>query len=140
MAYYKILTTPGKEEVDVEEVLGEKLKLNTQDTVNIVRQRLRAMVKAGTYPGVKKGQRIDFVVTRDAEAARSPNSSGGTSIRLTEEQRRRLAKIVGRHMMETGEMMSMGDAVVGLIEENDLMRRRIQELEAKLDEEEDEED
>lgn len=128
--YYKVITTPGREEVDVEAVLGEKIKLNTQDTAKIVVQRLRALVKSGKYPGLKKSQTLDFIVARDLEAGgKSPSGgAGGTSIRLTEEQRKRLARIVGKHMYETGESLSMGEAMVMIIEDNDFLRKEVKRL------------
>lgn len=138
MALYEILETPGKQVVSAERLMEagwDGHKINNQDKAKIIVQALRAKAKA-------EKRKVDFVVITKkdmvGDGATGPSSSaGGTSIRLQEEQRKELAKIVGRHMMETGDNMSMGDAVVMLIterrrleEENTALRARIAELEA----------
>ena len=127
MAYYRIIETPGKKEVDVEEALGEKVPMNNLDAANAARQRLRALAK-------KEGRKVDFVVKRD-ESRAAASTGGATSIRVTEEQRKRVAKYVGRHMMETGETISLGDALVMMLDELDGLRAKV----AKLEEEDEDE-
>lgn len=122
MALYKILENPGRREVDPDEELGEAQgKIDNQDKAKIVVAQLRAKAK-------KEKRKVDYVVVtlRDATSSNGTRpSSGGTSIRLTEEQRRELAKVVGRRMAETGEQMSMGEALVMVLEENKAMKVKL---------------
>lgn len=131
--YYRIVETPGRREVDVKEELGEDYKINTQDIAKIVVQQLRAKAK-------KEKRKVDYAVVRaDAPGKEKNSGSGGsgTSIRLSEEQRRKVAKVVGRHMMETGDVISMGDAISMMIDELDALRAEVARLHAKLEEEDD---
>lgn len=138
MALYEILETPGKTLVSPErltEAGWDGHKINNADKAKIIVQALRARAKADK-------KKVDFVVVTkkdlEGDGSTGPSSSaGGTSIRLQEEQRKELAKIVGKHMWETGNNISMGDAVVMLIserrrleEENIALRARVAELEA----------
>lgn len=126
MALYKIIENPGRREVDVDEELGEEQgKLDNQDKAKIVVAALRAKAR-------REKRKVDYVVVTQRERSSngaSSSSSGGTSIRLTEEQRKELAKIVGKHMWETGEQMSMGEALVMVLRENDRLRRKVAKLE-----------
>jgi len=124
MALYQIQETPGKEVVSDERLKKagwDGKKIDNRDKAIILVQALRAQAK-------KEKKQVDFLVvaTRHLEEETGVKSSaGGTSIRLSEPQRRELAKIVGRHMMQTGDQMSMGEAVQWLID-------RVQQLEAKV--------
>lgn len=106
VSYYKIIETPGKRGVNVEEELGEEVTINSQDIAKTVVARLRAKAK-------REKRQVDYVIQRDTE--RANNSNGATSIRLSESTRLKLAKYVGRHMAKTGETISMGDAVEKLL-------------------------
>lgn len=124
MAIYKIIENPGKREVDVDEELGSPQgKIDNQDKAKIVVRQLRVKAK-------REGRQVDYVIVtqKAAREGSSPvNSSGGTSIRLTEEQRQALAKIVGYHMWQTGQTISMGEALVMILEENRSLKRRLAE-------------
>lgn len=104
MAHYKILELPGREVVAP---LEGQAPLKSQDEAKIVLQQLRAKAR-------KEKRQVDFVIgrTKDLDGSSTTGSTaGGTSIRLTEEVRRRLAKFVGSHMAETGDVLPMGEAV-----------------------------
>lgn len=103
MAFYEIIETPGKKRVYPQD--GDS-PIRNQDEAKIIINKLRAEAK-------KEGRKVDFMYRRDAERVAS-NASAGTSIRLTEENRSLVARFCGRVMMETGEPVSMGDAVAKL--------------------------
>lgn len=111
MAYYQIITTPGKELAYP--LTEEDTPLRSQDEAKIVVARLRAEARA-------EGKKIDFVVKRDETRSTSPSSGSGaaqgTSVRLSEDNRRKLARYVGLLMYETGDAISMGDAVARLVD------------------------
>lgn len=126
MALYEIQETPGKALVSQERLqevgLGEGEKIDTQDKAKILVAGLRAKAKA-------EKRKVDFVVITKRHLTKEEGgtgSSGGTSIRLSEPQRKELAKFVGKHMWETGETISMGDAVQMLIDENYELKRRLE--------------
>lgn len=113
MALYQILETPGKaiayplEETDP--------PLRSQDEAKVVMARLRAEARADGKP-------IDFVMQplKDAGVGgHSTNGSGGTSIRLSEDHRRRVAMFIGSIMAETGEPLTMGEGVARLVDFNE---------------------
>ncbi len=119
MAIYQILTTPGKEVVyplkSGDTRFGNELEEDdtipkNQDEAKVVLARLRAEARAAD-------EKVDFVIQRaiDAEGGARTSSSTGTSIRLSEENRRTVAKFCGRMMMETGDPITMGDAVGRLV-------------------------
>ena len=103
MAMYEIIETPGKKRVYP---LDGDTPIRNQDEAKIIINKLRAEAK-------KEGRKVDFIFRRDTERA-AANPAQGTSIRLTEENRSGVAKFCGRVMMETGEPVSMGDAVAKL--------------------------
>lgn len=110
MAHYKILETPGRKVVAP---LEGEAPIKSQDEAKIVVQELRGKAR-------KEGRKqIDFVVARVKDIdgnGSSSSTTGGTSIRLTEEVRRRLAKFVGAHMAITGDVLPMGEAVNMLLD------------------------
>lgn len=110
MAIYQIVETPGKRVVYP--TAPDDMPLNTQDKANIKVAELRSIAKA-------EGRKHDYVVQRVADSGsdRTPaaGSSGGTSIRLSEEARRELAKHCGRIMAKTGDSVNMGTAVMQLV-------------------------
>lgn len=120
MAHYEIRTTPGKEVVFPLQKGDERFNITidedevsprNQDEAKIILARLRAEARAA-------GESVDFVVSRLNEPGRTTsggNANGGTSIRLSEENRRSVAKFCGRMMMETGDGITMGDAVARLV-------------------------
>lgn len=132
MALYKFLENPGREEVDPDELLGEPQgKIDNQDKAKIVVAQLRAKAR-------KEGRQVDYVVVTvkaAEEAAGRPRTGGdgSTSIRVSEAQRKELAKVIGAKMAVTGDAMSMGEALVEVLEENRAMKARLAKLEAKLE-------
>lgn len=100
---YEILEIPGKKRVYPQ---NGDTPIRNQDEAKIIINKLRAEAK-------KEGRKVDFMFRRDSEKAAS-NPAQGTSIRLTEENRSMVARFCGRVMMETGEPVSMGDAVAKL--------------------------
>lgn len=108
VAIYEIVETPGKAKVYP---LEGDAPLKNQDEAKVVLSRLRAEARA-------EGKKVDFVVKRlnDNGIGGPSGSSQGTSIRLSEENRRKVAKFCGRMMMETGDPISMGDAVARLVD------------------------
>jgi selenocysteine lyase/cysteine desulfurase len=103
LANYEIMETPGKKIIDLSEHNIDPP--HNQDEAQMAVARLRALAKS-------EGRKVDFVFKRIHEAANSNGSStGATSVRLTEEVRSKLARIVGKIMYETGTTPSMGDAV-----------------------------
>jgi hypothetical protein len=109
VALYEILKTPGRDRVYP--VKEDDTPLRNQDEAKVVLARLRAEARAAEEP-------CDFIIRRLNEPG-SPASNGsqatGTSIRLTEANRSMVARFCGRIMMETGEPVSMGDAVAKLV-------------------------
>lgn len=104
MAIYEIVETPGRRIV----TLAEKDVPHNQDEAKIVIERLRAKAR-------KKGEQFDYFF----RPLKDSNGSGkggaqATSIRLTEVNRREIAKLCGTIMAETGDAVSMGDAVAHL--------------------------
>jgi len=136
MAYYEIIETPGKKKVYPlsagDERNGETLEdddspLRNQDEAKIVVNRFRAEAK-------KAGRKVDFIVRRDTDRV-AATASTGTSIRLTEENRSMVARFCGRVMMETGETVSMGDAVAKLAKVASVaLDRGIVDFKGELDE------
>lgn len=116
MARYQILETPGKRLVypTIEGLeAGDHSELRTQDEAKIEVQRLRGIAR-------QAGSKADFVIV-PIKAEGSTNgsasgSSGASSVRLSEENRRRLAQFCGLIMYETGDQMTMGDAVARLVD------------------------
>lgn len=105
MAFYEIIETPGKQRVYPME--GDT-PIRNQDEAKIHIARLRSEAKA-------EGRKVDFVMKRDTERATTGTAATGTSIRLTENNRSQVARFCGRVMMETGDPVSMGDAVALLV-------------------------
>lgn len=108
MAKYEIMETPGKKIVDLSEYPEINPPTN-QDQAQMIVARLRALAKA-------EGRKVDFVFKRVNEPNTASSTNGATSIRLTEEVRAKLARIVGKIMYETGTTPSMGDVVNQLID------------------------
>lgn len=113
MALYKILTTPGREEVDILAELGEDIKLDNQDVVKVVLQRLRAKAR-------KEKRRVDFVASKvpaGSTSASGKNGQQASSLRVTEAQRQKLAKFIGWYMYKEGQQLNTGEAVSLLVDE-----------------------
>jgi selenocysteine lyase/cysteine desulfurase len=108
MANYEIMETPGKKIIDLAEHNIDPPR--NQDEAQIAVARLRALAKS-------QDRKVDFVFKRIHEAPNANGSSNGaTSVRLTEEVRSKLARIVGKIMYETGTTPSMGDAINMLVD------------------------
>lgn len=124
MALYQIVRTVDKKVVYPSQKgldNGSHTHPNNQDDAKIIVAKLRAQDrKKGVDP------LPDYVVQRIRDADNGDGSankaSGSTSIRIDETHRRMLAKIVGRHMMETGDQISMSEAVAEIINENVRLR------------------
>lgn len=105
---YKILETPGNREVKLKETQQPK----NQDEAKVIVAKLRAASR-------KKGDDppFDYVfVPEKGAATNGSGGAGGTSLRLTEPVRMRMAKFVGHVMMETGRSLTMGDGVGYLLD------------------------
>lgn len=113
MPTYEIITTPGKEVIFPLE--GDQAP-RTQDEAKIIVQRLRAEAKV-------EGRQVDFIIRPTSGPGVGPrasaNGAAATSVRLSEENRAKVARFCGRMMMTTGMPLTMGDAVARLIDHFD---------------------
>jgi len=107
MANYEIMETPGKKIIDLAEHNIAPPK--NQDEAQIAVARLRGLAKV-------EGRKVDFVFKRINEPHTNGSAAGATSVRLTEEVRSKLARIVGKIMYDTGTTPSMGDAINMLVD------------------------
>lgn len=105
MASYKIVETPGNREVKLK---PEQMPKN-QDEAKVIVAKLRAKAK-------RAGKQVDYLFIPERASSNGAGSSGGTSLRLTEPVRMRMAKFVGSVMAETGRSLTMGDGVAYLLD------------------------